>query len=129
MALDQLHKQNNKYINSVNGATSLINRQDNSAMVRWELCRPELCQIIEEFEEVESSTAYEKKEENNEDSPIKDFIKDTTTLANNFPNNPFLLSHITMIKNADMVFEDNIYCNLAQLLKIGKKKLQSFLED
>ena len=100
-------------------------------MVRWELRRPELCWIIEEFEEVESSTAYEKKEENNEDSPIfiKDFIKDTTTLANNFPNNPFLLNHITVIKNADMVFEDNIYCNLAQLLKIGKKKLQSFLED
>ena len=50
------------------------------------------------------------------------FIKDTTTLANNFPNNPFLLNDLTMIKNTDMVFEDNIYWNLAQLLIIGEKK-------
>ena len=124
MTLDQLHKQNKKSIKSVNGATSLINRQDNSAMVRWKLCRAEPCWITEEFEEVESSTAHEKKQKHHEDSPtfMKDFIKDTTTLANNFPNNPFLLNDFTMIKNTDMVFEDNIYCNLAQLLKIGEKK-------
>ena len=46
MALDQIHKQNNKYRKSVSGATSLIDRQDDSALVRCELCGPELCQII-----------------------------------------------------------------------------------
>ena len=60
MALDQLHEQNSNYIKSVSGATSLINRQDDSGLVRWELCGPELCRIIEEFEEVESSTTHEK---------------------------------------------------------------------
>ena len=49
MVLKQPHKQNNRYIKSVNGATSLINRQNDSALVRWELCGRELCQIIEEF--------------------------------------------------------------------------------
>ena len=60
MALGQLHEQNNKYIKSVSGATSFNNRQDDSALVRWELCGPELCRIIEKFEEVESSTTHEK---------------------------------------------------------------------
>ena len=49
MTLDQPHKQNNRNIKSVNGATSSINRQDDLALVRWELCGPELCRIIEEF--------------------------------------------------------------------------------
>ena len=89
MALDQLHEQNNKYIKGVSGGTSLINWQDDSALVRWELWRPELRRIIEEFVEVESSTTHEKKQKHHEDSPTftKDFIKDTTTLLNNFPNN------------------------------------------
>ena len=34
MALDQPNKQNNRYIKSVNGATSLINRQNDSALFR-----------------------------------------------------------------------------------------------
>ena len=49
MALDQPHTQNNRYIKSVNGATSSINRQDDPALVKWEMCGPELCRIIEEF--------------------------------------------------------------------------------
>ena len=60
---------------------------------------------------------------------LHDFIKDTTTLLNNFPNNPFLLNDLTVINNTDMVFEDNIYCNLDQLLKTGEKQLHSFTED
>ena len=50
MALDQVHEQNNKYIKSVSGATSLVNRQEDSALVRWELCGPELFRLLEEFE-------------------------------------------------------------------------------
>ena len=96
-----------------------------------ELCRPKLCRIIEKFKEVESSTTNEKKQKHHEDSPIfmKDFIKDPTTLLYNFPNNPFLLNDLTVINNTDMVFEDNMYCNLEQLLKTGEKQLHSFIED
>ena len=51
MALDQLQEQNNKHIKGVSGATNLVNRQDNSALTRWELCGPELSRILMEFEE------------------------------------------------------------------------------
>ena len=96
MALDQLHEQNNKHIKSVSGATFLINQQGGSALVRWELCRSELCRITEEFEGVESLTTHEIKRKHHEDSPtfLNDFIKDTTTLLNNLPNNPFLLNDL-----------------------------------
>ena len=106
LTLDQLHEQNNKYIKNVSGATSLINRQDDSALIRWELYGPERCRIIEKFEEVQSSTTHEKKQKHHEDNPIftKDFIKDTTTLLNNFPNNPFLLSNLTVINNTYVCF-------------------------
>ena len=50
MALDQLHEQNNKVVKGVSGATSLINRQDDSALIRWELCGPELSRLLDEFE-------------------------------------------------------------------------------
>ena len=124
-----MHEQNNKYIKSVSGATSLINRQDDSALVRWELCGPELCRIIKDFEDVESSTTNERKQKHHEDSPTftKDFIKDTTISFDNFPNNPFLLNDLTVINNTDMVFEDNIYHNLTQLLKTGENHLHSFI--
>ena len=129
MALDQLHEQTNKYIKSVSSATALINWQDDSALVRWELCGPELCRMIEEFDGVEFSTTREKKQKHHEDSPTftNDFIKATTTLLKNLPNNPFLLNDLTVINNTDMVFEDNIYWSLAQLLKAGEKQA-SFID-
>ena len=52
MALDQLHEQNKKCIKSVSGANPIIYWRDDSALIRWELCGPELCRIVEEFEEV-----------------------------------------------------------------------------
>ena len=36
IALDQLHEQNNKVIKGISGATSVINRKDESALNRWE---------------------------------------------------------------------------------------------
>ena len=36
MALDQIHEQNNDLIKGVGGATHLINREDDSALLRWQ---------------------------------------------------------------------------------------------
>ena len=60
-------------------------------LVRWELCRPELCWIIEELKKVESSTKHDKKQKHHEDSPIftKDFILRT-------PRHYLIISHITL---------------------------------
>ena len=50
MALDQIHEQNNKIIKAVGGATSLLKTQDESALIRWDTCGPEVTRIILECE-------------------------------------------------------------------------------
>ena len=42
IALDQVHEQNNKFIKGISGATHLMNRSDDAALVRWELAGPEM---------------------------------------------------------------------------------------
>ena len=52
MALDQVHEQNNDLIKGVGGATRFIIREDESALLRWELCGSELAHMMESFKEV-----------------------------------------------------------------------------
>ena len=52
---------------NLSGATSLVNRQDESALVRWELCRPELCRLLHEFEK-EYNSNESKQAKHNEDN-------------------------------------------------------------
>ena len=54
MAVDQVHEQNNKVIKSAGGATDLVNKRDDSSLIRWETCGPDIARIIiTEFEESE----------------------------------------------------------------------------
>ena len=50
MAFDQMHEQKNKYVKFVSSATSLVNRQDESTLFRWDLWGTELCRILHDFE-------------------------------------------------------------------------------
>ena len=50
IALDQLHEQNKKVIKGISGATSVINREDESALNHCALSVPKLAEIISQFE-------------------------------------------------------------------------------
>ena len=50
IALDQVHEQNNKVIKGQGGAASVLNSQNDSALIRWETCGPEVARIVSEFE-------------------------------------------------------------------------------
>ena len=131
MALDQLHEQNNKYIKGVSGATSLINREDDSALIRWELCGPEICRMLQSFEtdgSISSETNDPKKHHENNPTFQKDFCNDTSILFSSFPENPFLMNKLTVINNIDTIFEENIYHNLTQLEPVGTGQLETFIE-
>ena len=52
MALDQVHEQNNKTMKGQGGASSFLNLQNDSALIRWETCGPEVARIVSEFEEL-----------------------------------------------------------------------------
>ena len=90
MALDQVHEQNNRLVKSASGATSLINRQDDSALVRWELCGPELCRILQEFEGEHSQSDELVSKHHEETIQFQnDFLRDTQKLFEKFPSNHF----------------------------------------
>ena len=50
IALDQLHEQNNKIIKGQGGESGLSNLEDESVLIRWEICRPEVWRILCQFE-------------------------------------------------------------------------------
>ena len=47
MAPDQLHEQNNEKIKRSGGAVHLVNYGDDSGLLKWELCGPELARMVE----------------------------------------------------------------------------------
>ena len=51
MALDQVHEQNNKIIKGQGGASGLLNLEDESALIRWETCGPDVGRILCQSEE------------------------------------------------------------------------------
>ena len=117
MALDQVHEQKNKYIKSVSGATSLVNRQEDSALVRWELCGPELFRLLEEFETVQCDEPAKHHE--NTKTFNSDFYNDVFKLLSKFSHNPFLLSELTVVDNAEHLFEENVFYNISRLESMG----------
>ena len=56
IALDQVHEQNNAVLKSVAGVTHILNRQDESALLQWELCSHDLDEYLKDFEDVYSQT-------------------------------------------------------------------------
>ena len=59
MGLDQINEQNNGVIKGMGGATSSLNKVDESSLARWGLCIHELASTVSEYE----------FEENNMNSP------------------------------------------------------------
>ena len=51
LGLDQIHKQNNKLIKGCGGASDLLNKVDDSALIYCETCSPEIARVILEFED------------------------------------------------------------------------------
>ena len=56
IALDEVHEQNNAVLKSIAGVTHILNRQDESTLLRWELCSHDLAKYLKDFEDVCSQT-------------------------------------------------------------------------
>ena len=46
MGLDQIHEQNNKLIKGCGGANDLLSKVDDSALILWKTCSPEIARVI-----------------------------------------------------------------------------------
>ena len=131
MALDQIHEQNNKIIKGVGGATSLLNTQDESALIRWETCGPEVARIVFEFEDSlynqDASSSAAKHYEDNENFRQK-FNRDVESVFQVIPCNPFEMASLSTINNL-APFPRLVSDQLKQLLSTWERQVNVFIQD
>ena len=51
MGLDQIHERNNKLIKGCRGASDLLNKEEDSALIRWETYSPKIARVILDFKD------------------------------------------------------------------------------
>ena len=131
MALDQIHEQNNKIIKGVGGATSLLNTQDESALIRWETCGPEVARIVSEFEDSlynqDASSSAAKHHEDNEKFRQK-FNRDVESVYQAIPCNPVEMASLSTINNS-APFPQSVSDQLKQVLSTGERQVKVFIQD
>ena len=115
MGLDRIHQQSNAVMKGMGGATSSLNKVDESSLARWGLCIHELASIVCEYEfEENNMNSPHEAQRHHEDSVAfqKRFNTDVNCLEKAANSNPFMLEKLTVLNNHDQaksndrVFED-----------------------
>ena len=113
MVLAQVHQQNDKVIKSTGEATDLVNKRDDSSLIHWETCGPDITRIITEFEESEGTplakSAPSTKYHEENDIFCKNFEFDIKTLSRRLPLNPFMSTKLHKISNDSIVVPDFMF--------------------
>ena len=124
MALDQVHEQNNKIIKGLGGATSLLNTQDKSALIRWKTCDPEVARIVSEFEDSlynqDASSSAAKHHEDNEKFRQK-FNRDVESVYQGISCNPFEMASLSTLNNSAS-FPQSVSDQLKPVLSTGERQ-------
>ena len=129
MALAQVHEQNNKIIKGVGGGTSLLNTQDESALIMWETCRPEVARIVSELEDSlynQDASSSAAKHEDNKKFRQK-FNRDVESIYQSIPCNPFEMASLSTINNSGP-FLQSVSDQLKQVLSTGESQVK-FIQD
>ena len=131
MALDQLHEQNNRTIKT-SVASNFANRADDLALIRWETCRVEISQIINEFEgtfrpQIENSSNHHE----DSSSFAGKFYRDIKTLYEALPVNPSKLKNkmICKINDPSTDLPKDTYVTMSAMIKEGDKQFKSFIHE
>ena len=133
MSLDQVHEQNNAVIKGKAGVTDLLNRSEESGLIRWETVGPEISRILHELEEDFSPTdsdTTEKSLPHHQDNKgsQKRFCNDVKVLINGHCN-PFALTSLAMINDTSVLLPLETSQKLESLLKLGEEQYRSFFYD
>ena len=107
MRLDQIHEQNIAIMKSMGGATSSLNKVDQSSLARWCLCIHKLTSTVSEheFEEIDMNSPRIFTTDSR-------FTTDVNCLEKAVISNPFMLEKLFVLNNHykekfnDSVFED-----------------------
>ena len=137
IATDQVHEQNNKVINVE--ATLLPNKEDESALIRWETCRPDIARIVSEFEDLiyedddvqmfNSDKRKPRKHHEGTSTFRGNFIKDVQNLYDKIICNPFEISKLTMINNTSITFCKELIEKVEKLEEVGEVQYNKFVME
>ena len=133
MGLDQIHEQNNKLIKGCGGASDLLNKVDDSALIYCETCSPEITRVILEFEDyldrneilVESSTKHSESRQ-----PFYErFSSNVNRLIKFITVNPFMQNHVTKLNNKKIVVPQSVRTVIDDLKAMGEKQRLSYITN
>ena len=137
MGLDQIHEQSNAVMKDMGGATSSLNKADESSLARWGLCIHELASIASEYKfEENNMNSPHKSQRHHEDSVAfqKCFTTDVNCLEKAVISNFLMLEKLTVLNNHSKVeFNDSVFEYIKiietevekQFLHFWKKRLVS----
>ena len=135
MALDQVHEQNNEIIKGQGGASGFLNLEDESALIRWETCGPEVGKILCQFEEemkddndASFHTTSTKHHKDNEHSHLN-FRKDVQTVFSAIPHNPFQPDSLRNINDITYTFPESVVETIEIVLSEEETQFKSFISD
>ena len=134
MALDQIHEQHNRTIKSCGGATDLVNKVEESALIRWETCGPDVARLINEFEESMkpdfSADDVLEFHRHHEDSASyrEKFSSDVKTLSKGMQVNPFLQMKLMSINNSHVI-PDVAFATIKEMEDKGEKQFIDLINN
>ena len=123
-------QQNNKILKGAGGATPLLNRKDEPALIRCQLSAPELSKILVDFENENFPDYSNNSEKIHHESTQKfqdEFRNDVKKLSGKIDSNPFKMDALTALNNCEVLFEENVYHKLPKLLPFGTKQVLNFI--
>ena len=133
MGLDQIHEQNNKLIKGSGGASDLLNKADDSALIRWETCSPEIARVILEFEDCldRNDILAECNTKHHEDNqPFhKRFSSDVHRLTKAITVDPFLQERLTKLNNSKITVPESVTTVIHDLITLGEKQLENYIQE
>ena len=118
-------------IKGLGGATRLLNREEESSLLRWELCGSEITNLISIFEnEINSSeqgSPLKYKKHHEDTLSFKErFIADVHKLSEAFSINPFDTSCFAAVNNKSIVFSEDIATSVKNISALGEKQFREF---
>ena len=109
IGLDQVHEQNNVVIKRAGGASDLLNKVDQSALLRWKVCNPEVAHLLLEFEDGlldnPQVEVFEEKHHEDNEAFKKNFVADIKVLYKGFAMNPFQRDKLKKLDYSNIFFQ------------------------
>ena len=106
---------------------------DDSALIHWETCSPEITRAILEFEDclgrngilAELSTKHHEERQ-----PFHErFSSEVNRLIKCITTNPFMEDHLTKVNNKKIIFPESVRTVVDDLGAMGEKQLETFVSD